>query len=267
MLQRIITSLIGLVIFFAVLFANEIVFTAAIIAVIFIALYELHKAMSADKSVFCVSLLSSAAIICGIFMKQPQAAVMASMMAYLTLSIFLHPKRNFKDVYSAALCTYFITFFFSALITLRSRYGIETVFLVFLFAWGTDTGAYFSGRFFGKHKLIPKVSPKKTIEGSVGGVIFSILLTCLYLAFLKNVLKIENIGGASYMGVSVLSVVASLFSQLGDLAASVIKRDSGVKDFGTVLPGHGGIMDRFDSVVFIAPMVLYYLIYFNRIFG
>lgn len=267
MLQRIFTSLIGLVVFFAVLLADEKIFAVAVIAVIFTALYEIHKAIKADKSVFALSILSALALICGILKGEQQVAVVMSMMAYMILSVFLHPKRDFKDIYSAALCTYFVTLFFSTIITIRKGYGAETVFLVFLFSWGTDTGAYFSGKFFGKHKLIPKVSPKKTIEGSIGGVLFSIILTCLYIAFLKNILHLESIGGASYIGISVLSVIASVFSQFGDLATSVIKRDSKVKDFGMILPGHGGIMDRFDSVVFIAPMVLYYLEYFNKIFG
>jgi len=132
---------------------------------------------------------------------------------------------------------------------------------VFIFSWITDTGAYFTGKFLGKHKLIPNVSPKKTVEGAVGGVVSTVVFTCLYLALLKHVFKIDNIGGADYLGVSILAIIASILSQLGDLAASVIKRDCNVKDFGTILPGHGGIMDRFDSVIFIAPVVFYYLTY------
>ena len=263
MMQRILTSAVGLVIFFAVLLANETVFAAAIAVIILIALYEMYKAMSTGKAIALIGFLSAGIIFAGVFLGDVKLTIIITMMMYMITSIFLHGERNFKDVYSAALVTYFITFFFSALSRLRADFGAEAVFLVFLFAWGTDTGAYFSGRFFGKHKLIPKVSPKKTVEGAVGGVVCTIIFTCIYLFILRNAFGISHIGGASYPGVSVLAVIASVMSQFGDLAASVIKRDSGVKDFGTILPGHGGIMDRFDSVVFIAPMVLYFFVYFN----
>ena len=111
--------------------------------------------------------------------------------------------------------------------------GGEFVVLLFLAAWGNDTLAYCTGMLIGKHKMSPILSPKKSIEGLVGGIVGAAILGALY-----------GLGGA--------------VSVIGDLAASAIKRDSGIKDYGTLIPGHGGILDRFDSIIFIAP-VIYYL--------
>lgn len=267
MIQRILTAAVGLIIFFAALFSGETVFTVAVTVIILLALCEMLHAAGYGKELFALSLISSAAIMAGMIFGCTVFVLIISVMLFLGAGVFLHTRYTFRDIYSAAFITYFITLFFGALIRLRVEYGTEAVFLVFLFAWGTDTGAYFCGRFFGRHKLIPKVSPKKTVEGAVGGVILTVCLSCAYLAFLRNVLGINYVGGASYLGMSVLAVIASVFSQIGDLTASAIKRDCGVKDFGTILPGHGGIMDRFDSVVFISPMVLYFFVYFNKFIG
>lgn len=267
MLQRILTSVIGLVIFFAALFAGETIFTEAVIVIALLALCEVLKAVKCGKAVFLISLISAAVIAAGLVFENIPFAIILSIMFYMSAGVFLHTKYSCKELYSAGFITCFVTLFFGSLISLRVNFGTEAVFLVFLFAWGTDTGAYFAGRAFGKHKLIPKVSPKKTVEGAVGGIVCSALLTCAYLWFLRNVMNISHIGGASYAGVSILAVAASVLSQMGDLTASAIKRDCGVKDFGTILPGHGGIMDRFDSVAFIAPSVFYFFVYFNKFVG
>ena len=128
------------------------------------------------------------------------------------------------------------------------------VWLIFLCSWGSDTCAYCVGVLIGKHKMAPKLSPKKSVEGAVGGIVGTILLTILYgwifmeqmgLTF-KYVLILAGISG-----------VGAVISMIGDLAASAIKRNYDVKDFGKLIPGHGGILDRFDSVIFTAPMVYY----------
>ena len=267
MLQRILTSAVGLVIFFAALFAGEAVFTAAVTLLVLLALCEVLKAAACGKEIFILSLVSAAAVMAGLIFESTVFVLILSVMIYMSAGVFLHTKYNFKEIYSAAFLTYFIALFFGALMRLRTDFGIEAVFLVFLCAWGTDTGAFFCGKAFGRHKLIPKVSPKKTVEGAIGGVICSAPLSCLYLYLLKHIFAIDYVGGVSYFGMSVLAVISSVFSQIGDLTASGIKRDCRGKDFGTILPGHGGIMDRFDSVVFIAPMVLYFFVCFNKLVG
>jgi len=124
------------------------------------------------------------------------------------------------------------------------------VWLIFISAFGTDIAAYFTGFAIGKHKLCPNISPKKTIEGAVGGVAGSVALCGLFGYFLLNDIFIHCL---------VIGAACGVISQFGDLTASVFKRNMGIKDFGNLIPGHGGVLDRFDSVLFTAPAVYYYI--------
>ena len=144
------------------------------------------------------------------------------------------------------------------------KFGYDAIFFILLilcFAWGGDTCAYFAGRAFGKHKLCPVVSPKKTVEGAVGGVlgtmVFGVLVTVIYsvAADRMEAFTRSNIGVSMYIIIALLACVAAVLGIYGDLFASVVKRQCGIKDYGTIFPGHGGILDRFDSVMFIAPFV------------
>ena len=144
------------------------------------------------------------------------------------------------------------------------EYGYDAVFFILLilcFAWGGDTCAYFAGRAFGKHKLCPVVSPKKTVEGAIGGVlgtmVFGVAATLIYsiAADRMEAFTRSNIGVSMYVVIALLACVAAVLGIYGDLFASVVKRQCGIKDYGTIFPGHGGILDRFDSVMFIAPFV------------
>ena len=139
--------------------------------------------------------------------------------------------------------------------------AIFFILLILCFAWGGDTCAYFAGRAFGKHKLCPVVSPKKTVEGAVGGVlgtmVFGVLVTVIYSIAADRMEEFtrSNIGVSMYVIIALLACVAAVLGIYGDLFASVVKRQCGIKDYGTIFPGHGGILDRFDSVMFIAPFV------------
>ena len=126
--------------------------------------------------------------------------------------------------------------------------GKFLVWLIFLCSWGCDTCAYCVGMLIGKHKMAPVLSPKKSVEGAVGGVLGAALLGVAYAAATKGPL----------MEYAVICAVGALISMVGDLAASAIKRNQEIKDYGTLIPGHGGILDRFDSVIFTAP-VIYFL--------
>ena len=132
--------------------------------------------------------------------------------------------------------------------------GLFLVGLVFLCSWGCDTCAYCVGVLIGKHKMAPKLSPKKSIEGGIGGLAGAALLGALYA------LAINKWGGASagVVEYALICFVGGIISMIGDLAASAIKRNHEIKDYGKLIPGHGGILDRFDSVIFTAP-VIYYL--------
>ena len=144
---------------------------------------------------------------------------------------------------------------FGSLLNLLSREAESGFFYMFLccgFAWVTDMGAYFVGVTCGKHKLCPELSPKKTVEGAIGGVI-----SCLVIVF--AFCEIFNLCSASYqcntLNIMIVTAPLSVVSMLGDLVFSYIKRYCGIKDYGTLLPGHGGILDRFDSVLVISPIL------------
>src|SRR5690606_12442948 len=125
--------------------------------------------------------------------------------------------------------------------------GIEYIIYALIVVWLTDTGAYFTGRSFGKRKLWPEISPNKTVEGFVGGIVVAVIAACLFQLFMPVT--------GSYLILIAVTVVASVTGQIGDLVESALKRHYGVKDSGNILPGHGGILDRFDSLLFVLPVL------------
>ena len=125
------------------------------------------------------------------------------------------------------------------------------VWIVILAAFGTDIFAYLAGRAFGKHKLCPTISPKKTIEGAIGGIVGSVILCGLFGWFFIP---------ARFLDFIIIGIIGSVIAQLGDLTASVMKRKLDIKDWGTMIPGHGGVLDRVDSILFTAPFVYYFLL-------
>ncbi|MCR5482758.1 MAG: phosphatidate cytidylyltransferase [Clostridia bacterium] len=168
------------------------------------------------------------------------------------LYLFKIDERKLEDA-MATLIGIFYVVFLSWHVTLaeqHANYGI-LVWLIFITAFGTDIMAYFSGYALGKHKLCPKISPKKTIEGSVGGTLGSIILCTVFGYFVVPELIVHC---------AVIGVLGGIISQFGDLSASIFKRKMGIKDYGNLIPGHGGVLDRFDSVLFTAPMVYYYIV-------
>ncbi|WP_130863612.1 phosphatidate cytidylyltransferase [Bacilliculturomica massiliensis] len=171
------------------------------------------------------------------------------------LYLFRIEERSLEDGLATVTGIFYVIFFsyhvvlIDELRTGQNDYHL-LVWLVFLTAFGTDIMAYFSGYFFGKHKLCPKISPKKTVEGSVGGVLGSVILCGVFGWFVVPQLLIHCM---------VIGVLGGVVSQFGDLTASIFKRKMGIKDYGNLIPGHGGILDRFDSVLFTAPLVYYYI--------
>jgi len=162
-----------------------------------------------------------------------------------------------KDVAVAYSMTLLITLSLNTIIELRNWSGNYSNFYVLLAlatSWMSDTGAYFSGKIFGKNKLCPDVSPKKTIEGAIGGVIISVLAN-LFICFIFEKFLFNPQAYVNYPRVAILVFFGAIFSIIGDLCFSMIKRSYQVKDFGSVIPGHGGVLDRFDSVIFVAPFV------------
>ena len=188
----------------------------------------------------------------------PMLATLAFLFIFLLFfSAILHYKTSsmisFADVTASIFAGVIFPLMLSCLLRLRlMHYGVVFAFVPLTIAFGSDSLALFTGMLFGRHKLAPYVSPKKTIEGAVGGLVGGVLgvLLVKWVAY-----GIGRLIFLTYWQAMILGVLGSLVSQIGDLSFSVIKREFGVKDYGKLLPGHGGVLDRFDSVTFVCPFI------------
>ena len=189
------------------------------------------------------------------------AAVVWTLYAF-TVLIFTHGRYSLEAVFVASLSLFYIFVGFNAILFIHDCEpgGKYLYYVCFLGAWITDIFAYFCGRAFGKHKLIPDVSPKKTVEGSIGGTVFCILVMVIYGIVVEALVPQIT---ANILIFAVAGVFVAVVSQIGDLSMSLIKRRYGVKDYGVIFPGHGGMLDRFDSVIAVAAMLMVFSLFFN----
>ncbi len=179
------------------------------------------------------------------------------LVAFMFLYVFAFPKYHAEQIMCAFFCVAYAPVMLSFIYLVRElSYGVYSVWMIFISSWICDTCAYLVGMLIGKHKLAPVLSPKKSIEGAVGGVVGAALVGALYgYLIVEPVVSEQKITWVFVL----ISAVGAVISQVGDLAASAIKRNHEIKDYGKLIPGHGGVMDRFDSVIFTAPMV-YFLV-------
>ncbi len=279
MKTRIITALAAIIVILVPCFVLLHTFALPLIVGIFaaIAVYEVINATGGkNKVLLAISCLTAAAVpfIFHFDIKipfMPVAIIYA--LAYFIIMVPMHKKTKFNDVITALFATLAIPCSLSVFVLLRDVYiadsekytkasGVFFILFAMFCAWMTDTFAYFSGRFLGKHKLCPNVSPNKTIEGAVGGVIGNIIASSvMFIIFDKYFFTMHTI---ALWQIIIISIVLSVVSMFGDLSASLIKRNHGIKDFGNIFPGHGGVMDRIDSCLFVLP-ALYAAIYFINI--
>ena len=183
----------------------------------------------------------------------------AAVMAVMAVYVFAFPKYRTENVCITLLGLVYVAMLLSYIYKVRTYHdGIYTVWLIFAASWVNDTFAYFTGVFFGRHKMAPKLSPKKSVEGGIGGVVASAGVGGIY-GFLVSP-HMSGVIAYPVVTFAAASFIGAFFAIVGDLAASAIKRNHDVKDYGTLIPGHGGILDRFDSVIFTAPAV-YWAVY------
>lgn len=247
------------------------VFPLLISLIAFVSTWELLHCVSLDKNYFVSVPLYLASLtfpmLARVMREMRADYIRAAILVALILAVYLFAVIVFQfgKVDMGKIALVFMTDFyvigaFSAIILLRDE-GIAGRFLFimpFVFSWVTDSFAYFCGRLFGKHKLIPAVSPKKTVEGAVGGAVF-----CALTAFLYGFIVQKAFGVApSYPVLIIGGLIISVVSQIGDLVMSAIKRQYGVKDFGYMLPGHGGLLDRFDSSIAVTVILVLINTYF-----
>ncbi len=230
-----------------------------------IGLYEFYKAMS-GKIVHVHYFGFAACIFYGIF-AEPLVNIDNAFNAFAAVFIVLlliymvifHKTCNDRDVFITLFGFFYVCFLLMHIYLVRIYpYGEFFVWLIFIASFMCDTGAYFTGMLIGKHKLIPDLSPKKTIEGAVGGVVWATAAAVVYGIVIENYFMLEDV--SSILLCTIIGVAGSILSQIGDLAASSFKRMVGIKDYGKLIPGHGGIMDRFDSVIITAPVVYYVMV-------
>ncbi|MEB3101128.1 phosphatidate cytidylyltransferase [Ferviditalea candida] len=177
-----------------------------------------------------------------------ETGIWAMMVLFLLATVVTKNRTNVHDVSILFLGTLYIgTGFHFMGLTRSLEHGLFWTLLVFACIWATDSGAYFTGWAIGKRLLWPSISPKKTVEGAVGGILFSVVTAIGFSLYSPDLLSVRQ--------ALLIAVLASIFSQLGDFVESALKRSQGVKDSGTILPGHGGILDRVDSWLFVFPMV------------
>ena len=162
-----------------------------------------------------------------------------------------HIKVRFKEIGYCTIAGLILPYLLTSLVRIHSlRLGRHYIIIPFVMAFMPDTGAYFAGRFFGKHKLAPVISPKKTVEGAVGGVISAVLGMLIYGAVMDLFFHME----VNYIFAAIYGLASAVGSVFGDLCFSVVKRQTGIKDYGNLIPGHGGILDRFDSMLFVGTL-------------
>lgn len=187
--------------------------------------------------------------------------VVVTFLVFLFVYVFAFPKYQANQVMTAVFSFLYAPLMLSFIYLLREglTQGRYLLWFVLLCSWGSDTCAYAVGVLIGRHKMTPKLSPKKSVEGAIGGIVGAALLCMLYTQLVINVYTYETF---SLVQAALLGAVGAIVSMVGDLAASAIKRDHDIKDYGKLIPGHGGIMDRFDSVIVTAPIIFMGIVLF-----
>lgn len=249
MLIRVISSIVALPLLFFFVIMGGIYLEIGVFFISILALYEFFQALKEKHKPMDIPSYIFALIIFIALYQGWHTLLLGSLAIYIAviLTIYLFdPDRTIADAGTTMLGVSYITFFLYHVVLL-SEFGYM-IWFIFLASWGADTGAYFAGSFLGKRKLFPSISPKKTVEGAIGGVISAIILCGSLALYFER----EFVAYAMVIG-----VVGSLISIVGDLIASKIKREMGIKDFGKIMPGHGGVLDRFDSLLIVTPFIFY----------
>jgi phosphatidate cytidylyltransferase len=258
LLKRIGTGVIGIPVLVGILVLGNPIMQYAAMIISLIGIYEFYQAITGKyHPIKMIGYLGVVVYFVGLpyIFSYCSIYVACLLLILLITMVFCYPKYTIIDIGVTLFAPLYIGFLLSFSVILRNfEYGDYFVWLIFIAAWGSDTFAYFSGKLLGKHKLAPQLSPKKTIEGAVGGAIGAALLAFIYTWIYTTYFQYHII--KNYLGVILFIVfIAAIISQIGDLVASSIKRSVGMKDFGDIFPGHGGVLDRFDSVLLVAPFL------------
>ena len=236
---------------------------AALLLISFIGMSELYRIFEIEKSLAgSVGYLFAALFYANLrypFFFDAMILVISFLVILMSVYVFTYPKYKTEQILAAFFGVFYTAVMLTYIYQTRMlEKGVYIVWLIFLCSWGSDTCAYCVGVLIGKHKMSPKLGPKKSVEGAVGGVAGAMLLTLLYTWIFRQPMQVDI---EEMLVLSCIGGVGALISMVGDLAASAIKRNYEIKDYGNLIPGHGGILDRFDSVIFTAPIIYYLAVY------
>lgn len=270
MKQRVLSAIVALPVVIGAIYMGGIYLYLMAIFATFVGIYEFNRAFGYGKKTLLQNITLISTLIYIIFFyigRQDYAGTVLGIMFMTELAVYvlLYPKVELRQVFINGIAFLYIPYMLMHILSIREGlpHGKVLIWLVILISFGSDTFAYFSGTLFGKHKLAPILSPKKTIEGAIGGVVGSILI-CVFFGFFLEMQGYLNLPKAAYFSLGLLGFLGSVFSQIGDLVGSAIKREAGIKDFSNLIPGHGGILDRLDSILFVAPFVYYFVLLLYR---
>lgn len=269
-LTRLISGILLLTFTFVTMFFGGQLLLITLFMISLIGLYELYKVMKFENTpLACVGYLGAFAWYLNIDtkpnaildIKVPELMIFSIVVvAALLIFVVKYPKYSANQLFSTIFGIFYIPVMISFIFKTRETiaFGQWLAWMVYVSSWGSDTCAYAVGRLFGRHKLAPNLSPKKSVEGSVGGIIGSALIGVIFGLIMSNFTgKSENL----IIIFAVIGGLGSVISQIGDLAASGIKRNYDIKDYGHLIPGHGGILDRYDSIIITAPIVYFLSLY------
>lgn len=242
--KRVLTGIIGAIALLFVLMQGGIVLKIALLLLSVEIVRELYNAFRHNKVNLNILTLLVGCV--SLFMLEIYNISLDFSIILVLISSFIFVL--FSEKYSLEDIVFTVFSFIYGPYLLNLLYGLNQslIYLVFIIAFSTDTFAYFIGSAIGKHKLIPKISPNKSVEGAVGGILGCLVLTLVYFYYIKLPINILSV---------IFIIIASISGQIGDLFASKIKRTTGIKDYAKILPGHGGILDRFDSTILIIPFI------------
>lgn len=257
---RTLSGILLVLLAFAALVSGGSVLFFTMLAISLVGLFELYRVVKVEKNLLGFTGLCAAAIYYVLLYTKNDAWLMVLFIGFLmtlmAVYVFAFPAYTTEQVFLCFFGLFYVAVMMSYVYQIRLlEEGMYLVWMVFISSWICDTCAYLSGVTMGKHKLAPKLSPNKSVEGSVGGIAGAVFIGALYGYALKNQIVVSF--GNPVIGCAAVCGLGAVVSQIGDLAASGIKRNHKVKDYGKLIPGHGGILDRFDSVIFVAPAIYF----------
>ncbi len=256
---RLISGIVLVAVALAVVITGGPLLFAVTCAISMVGLFEFYRVLSIEKKAVGIAgyvmALAYFALLWFGGKLYLELVVILAVLVFMTIYVVTFPDYKTEEVTGAFFGVFYVPVMLSYLYqTMMIPDGKYLVWLIFLSSWGCDTCAYCVGMLFGKHRLAPVLSPKKSIEGAVGGVVGAALLGLIYGAvFGGHMLEVDS----PLLACAAACAIAAVISQIGDLAASAVKRNHDVKDYGHLIPGHGGVLDRFDSMLFTAPAIYF----------